>query len=97
MTIGFDNPGTTAYSWFMREGKDIDIGFLKVLFTEAPPKLLSIPQQTPYHDSLQEQSAGKQKEQVKAAMPSMILAPDEDVVWGSVMFSVIQLRIEDDY
>ena len=51
LTIGFDNPGTSAYSYFKREGQDLDVGFIKVLFSAEPVALNSIPQTMIFQDT----------------------------------------------
>ena len=99
LTIGFDNPGTSAYSYFKREGQDLDVGFIKVLFSTEPVALNSIPQTTIFQDAAPVAGGGKQKVvEGKTEMQGMALASEKDLtnIWASVMFCIVQRRVPEE-
>ena len=99
LTIGFDNPGTSAYSYFIREGQDLDVGFIKVLFSTEPVALNSIPQTTIFQEAAPVAGGGKQKVvEGKTEMQGMALASEKDLanIWASVMFCIVQRRVPEE-
>ncbi|KAJ2926834.1 hypothetical protein H1R20_g10256, partial [Candolleomyces eurysporus] len=98
LTIGFDNPGTNAYSYFIRDGQDIDVGFIKVLFSTEPVTMQSIPQTTAFQEAVVS-GGGKQKVvEGKTELQSMSLASEKDLssIWGSSMFCIVQRRVPEE-
>ncbi|RXW17048.1 hypothetical protein EST38_g8799 [Candolleomyces aberdarensis] len=98
LTIGFDNPGTPAYSYFIRDGQDLDVGLIKVLFSKEPAALSSIPQNAIFEEA-PVSGGGKMKVvEGKTDVPSMTRPSEKDLetIWGSVMFCIVQHRVLED-
>ncbi|KAF8879208.1 caspase domain-containing protein [Gymnopilus junonius] len=51
LTIGYGSGGVTPFSFVLREGHDVDVGFLKLFVSTKPIDLNFIPQGSPFSNS----------------------------------------------
>ncbi|KAF8968688.1 hypothetical protein BDZ97DRAFT_1754992 [Flammula alnicola] len=76
LTIGYGAGGAAPFSYFLREGQDVDIGFMKVFLFSKPVDLSDVAQDTPFEEGRH------QKTWKKTVKPT----------WGTVTIPVIQRR-----
>ena len=76
LTIGYGAGGAEPFSYFLREGQDVDVGFLKFFFATKPVDLSKIPQPSPFIP----RRAGKQQEKEVVE------------TWGTILIPVVQRR-----
>ena len=81
------------YRFEIPEGQDIDIGFVKLMFSAAPVDLTSVVQRTVYRPP--EEADGKQKMAEEMKMPSLLPPQDPDLeeVIGTSLYLLVQHRV----
>ena len=77
LTIGYGCRGAVPFSYFMREGQDLDVGFLKLFLTTEPVDYSNIPQFSPL--SFDNRATGEAK-----------LKPH--LIWDTILIAVVQRR-----
>ncbi|KAF8970617.1 caspase domain-containing protein [Flammula alnicola] len=76
LTIGYGAGGAAPFSYFLREGQDVDVGFMKVFLFSKPVDLSDVVQDTPFEEGRHQTTRKK------------TLKP----TWGTVTIPVIQRR-----
>lgn len=76
-TIGDGAGGGGPYTYFLREGQDIDVGFLKFFISTMPINLENIPQPSPFQDPAR-------------ASATLVFRPPP--LWDTVMLTIVQRR-----
>ncbi|KAF8970608.1 caspase domain-containing protein [Flammula alnicola] len=76
LTIGYGAGGAAPFSYFLREGQDVDVGFMKVFLFSKPVDLSDVAQDTPFEEGRHQMTW---KKKVKPT-------------WGTVTIPVIQRR-----
>ena len=77
LTIGYGCGGAVPFSYFTREGQDLDVGFLKLFLTTEPVDYSNIPQFSPF--SLDNRATREAK-----------LKPR--LIWDTILIAVVQRR-----
>ncbi len=49
LTIGYGSGGSSPFNYLLRDGQDIDVGFLKLFLSTAPVDFSNIPQRSPFY------------------------------------------------
>jgi hypothetical protein len=80
MAIGYNATGASPFTYFLRDGQDLDVGFLKVLFTTEPVELEGIAQASAF-----EADEGE-------VFPR---AKEIQGVWGSQLYTIVQRRAKE--
>ncbi|KAI0312157.1 hypothetical protein OF83DRAFT_1087200 [Amylostereum chailletii] len=76
LTIGYGNSGSVPFTYYLRPGQDLDVGFLKLFLSTEPLDLSSIPQESPFHGI---RSGAPPRRKVRR-------------IWDAVMIAVVQHR-----
>ncbi|KAF9240014.1 caspase domain-containing protein [Melanogaster broomeanus] len=76
LTIGYGSSGSVPYSFFLPEGQDIDVGFLKIFLTTRPIDMSKIPQKSPF--------------QVDRGSAPVVMERGDS--WGTILIPVVQRR-----
>ncbi|KAJ3533179.1 hypothetical protein NMY22_g7445 [Coprinellus aureogranulatus] len=98
LTIGYENPGTAAFTFVIPEGQDLDVGFVKVLFSTTPLDLSSIVRRPVVLQATDadepRQIASGSREGTTGCGRNEIRGSERELVglWGSVMFCAVQRR-----
>ena len=61
LCIGYGSGGSVPFSFFMRDGQDVDIGFLKLFLTTEPVDYSNIPQSSPFNTNRADAPKGRCK------------------------------------
>lgn len=95
LTIGYENHGTAAFTFFIPEGQEMDIGFVKVLLSTTPLDLSSIVQPVAKQGADLKQITLESGEGTTGCEREEIQASEKELVglWGTVMFCAVQRRI----
>ncbi|KAF8148655.1 hypothetical protein B0H34DRAFT_736447 [Crassisporium funariophilum] len=78
LTVGYGLGGSPPFSYYLREGQDIDVGFLKVYASTKPVDLFMVPQQSPFETMHSRSGRPSKKEPID--------------VWGTLLIPVVQRR-----
>ncbi|KAF8872485.1 caspase domain-containing protein [Gymnopilus junonius] len=78
LTVGFGDGGGTAFEYYIPEGRDVDVGFLRCFLSTAPVDLSRIEQDTPFQFS-------------RALVKRQVKALD---TWGCITIPVVQKRVK---
>ncbi|KZV74054.1 hypothetical protein PENSPDRAFT_682235 [Peniophora sp. CONT] len=78
LTIGYGAGGGLPYTFFLREGQNLDVGFIKLFISPEPVDFSSIEQRSPFKDPI---ARGKRK-------PSA----EFEVGWDTVTIAVVQRK-----
>jgi len=78
LTIGYGSGGAAPLTFSLREGQDVDVGFLKLFLTTKPVDFSKIPQGTPF---------GREGHRELQPMPED--APGE---WDTITIMIVQRR-----
>lgn len=97
LTIGYENPGTAAFTYFIPKGQQMDVGFVKVLLSTTPLDLRSIAQPvTPKEADIDEvkQVALGSGEGTTGCERHESQTPEKELVglWATMMFCAVQRR-----
>ncbi|KAA1472307.1 hypothetical protein DENSPDRAFT_173021 [Dentipellis sp. KUC8613] len=76
LTIGFGAGGSVPYSYFLRDGQDVDVGFLKLFLSTEQVDLAHLVQRSPF-----EEGRGGQPAPVRTTP-----------IWDTILVSVVQRR-----
>jgi len=77
LTIGYGSGGIVPFVYFMRDGQDIDVGFLKMFLTTEPVDYSNIPQTSPF--DLNDRGNATYK-------------PKPPLIWDTLLVAVVQRR-----
>jgi len=77
LTIGYGSGGEVPYNYFMRDGQDIDVGFLKLFLTTQPVDYSNIPQSSPFE--VGDRATAPRKEKPR-------------LIWDTILVQVVQRR-----
>jgi len=77
LCIGYGSGGSVPFSFFMRDGQDVDVGFLKLFLTTEPVDYSNIPQTSPFH--LDHRGNGTYKTKPR-------------LIWDTILVAVVQRR-----
>lgn len=78
LTIGYGSGGTVPFVYFMRDGQDVDVGFLKLFLTTEPVDYSNIPQTSPF--DVNDRAFG-------------IYKPKPPLIWDTLLVAVVQRRV----
>jgi hypothetical protein len=78
LSIGYGCGGSAPFSYFLRDGQDIDVGFLKLFLTTEPVDYSNIPQPSPFEPS----DRGARR-----------IKPKARLIWDTILVAVVQRRI----
>ncbi len=76
LTIGYGASGTVPHMYMLRDGQDVDVGFLKLFYSTEYLDLSGIVQGSPFNI-------------IRSAKRS---APDNSYLWDSMCVAVVQKR-----
>jgi hypothetical protein len=77
LSIGYGSGGLTPFSYFIRDGQDTDVGFLKLFLTTEPVDYSNIPQTSPFN--FRQRSNGNYK-------------PKPRLIWDTILVAIVQRR-----
>lgn len=88
LTIGYGSPDATTYAYMLPEGRDVDVGFIKIIFSTEILDPCSVVQ-SPYTQSSVRGVA-------QAGTQSMLTALENDAacIVGIITFCVVQRRLK---
>ena len=78
LSIGYGSGGLTPFSYFIRDGQDTDVGFLKLFLTTEPVDYSNVPQTSPF--DIRQRGNGKYK-------------PKPRLIWDTILVAVVQRRV----
>ena len=78
LTIGYGSGGTVPFVYFMRDGQDVDVGFLKLFLTTEPVDYSNIPQNSPFNVNDRAHATYK---------------PKPLLIWDTLLVAVVQRRV----
>jgi hypothetical protein len=78
LAIGYGSGGEAPFSYFIRDGQDVDVGFLKMFLTTEPVDYSNIPQTSPFNLG----SRGNQTDKYKSPL-----------IWYTILVAVVQRRV----
>jgi len=81
LTIGYGSGGSSPFNYLLRDGQDIDVGFLKLFLSTAPVDFSNIPQRSPFYV---DPRIVRRSAQVKTVS-----------VWNTLLVTVVQRRWPD--
>ncbi|KAH6887262.1 hypothetical protein BKA70DRAFT_77399 [Coprinopsis sp. MPI-PUGE-AT-0042] len=81
LTIGYEDGAASPFTYFLPEGQDVDVGFLKIAFTTQPPTELDFVAQGSAFEKAEDESGELKK-----------TSKEVDGVWGSVLHTIVQRR-----
>ncbi|KAI0032857.1 caspase domain-containing protein [Vararia minispora EC-137] len=61
LPIGYGDGGGVPHQYFLRQGQDVDVGFLKLFLSTRPVDLDNVPQKTPFEDMDKSRNQTRQK------------------------------------
>ncbi|KAA1472278.1 hypothetical protein DENSPDRAFT_171259 [Dentipellis sp. KUC8613] len=76
LTIGYGAGGAAPYEYYLEDGQDIDVGFLKLFVSTEPVDLSHVPQASPFTDG-------------RGGKPS---PPKTEPTWDTILVPIIQHR-----
>ncbi|TFY66007.1 hypothetical protein EVG20_g5083 [Dentipellis fragilis] len=76
LTIGYGAGGAAPYEYYLEDGQDIDVGFLKLFISTEPVDLSHVPQPSPFTDG-------------RGGKPSTVKT---EPVWDTILVPIIQHR-----
>ncbi|KAA1472264.1 hypothetical protein DENSPDRAFT_170741 [Dentipellis sp. KUC8613] len=76
LTIGYGSGGAAPYEYYLADGQDIDVGFLKLFLSSEHVDLSHIPQASPFTDG-------------RGGKPSAVKT---EAVWDTILVPIIQHR-----
>ncbi|TFY62831.1 hypothetical protein EVG20_g6557 [Dentipellis fragilis] len=76
LTVGFGAGGSVPYSYFLRDGQDVDVGFLKLFLSTEQVDLAHLVQRSPFEEGRGAQEAPKRS----------------TPIWDTILVSVVQRR-----
>ncbi|KAA1472305.1 hypothetical protein DENSPDRAFT_897123 [Dentipellis sp. KUC8613] len=74
LTIGYGSGGAAPYEYYLADGQDIDVGFLKLFLSSEPVDLSHVPQASPFSEG-------------RAGKPSTVKT---EAVWDTILVPIIQ-------
>jgi len=77
LSIGYGSGGSVPLSYYMRDGQDVDVGFLKLFLTTQPVDYSNIPQSSPFNSDERANAPPK-------ARPAFI--------WDTILIAIVQRR-----
>ena len=80
LCIGYGSGGSPPFSYFLREGQNVDVGFLKLFLTTEPVDYSTIPQPSPFEYDLR-----------KGGLCTPVARPTHPV-WDTILLAVVQRR-----
>jgi len=78
LCIGYGSGGSAPFSYFLREGQDIDVGFLKLFLTTKPVDYSTISQTTPF--DIEDRGGVLRK-------------PKARLIWDTILVAIVQRRV----
>ncbi|VDC06749.1 unnamed protein product [Peniophora sp. CBMAI 1063] len=78
LTIGYGAGGGLPYTFFLREGQELDLGFIKLFISAEPIDFSSIEQRSPFKDPV---ARGKKKR-----------SAEFDAGWDTITIAVVQRK-----
>jgi len=78
LTIGYGSTGAVLFRHFLREGQDLDIGFLKLFLTTEPMDYSNIPQSSPFSPEARVTRAARLKSRF---------------IWHTILITVVQRQM----
>jgi hypothetical protein len=78
LTIGYGSGGTVPFVYFMRDGQDVDVGFLKLFLTTEPVDYSNIPQTSPFDVNDRAHATYK---------------PKPPLIWDTLLVAVVRRRV----
>ena len=77
LSIGYGSGGSPPFCFYVRDGQDVDVGFLKLFLTTEPVDYSNIPQTTPF--DFNHRGGGSYKSKYS-------------LIWDTILVAVVQRR-----
>ena len=87
LTAGYGDSGSIPYSFFLREGQNVDVGILKLFLSNKPVNLLHVAQPSPF--------VPVESNSTAPLPPQFVLIggrPSPYGLWDTIEFPVVQRR-----
>lgn len=93
LTVGYGSPDATTYTYIIPEGRDIDVGFIKIIFSTEPLDLGAVVQISNTESDLKGGCNDDAVPQVQTQSMAAALETDAECIVGSMLFCVVQRRL----